>query len=163
MIFCSFERKFLDVRVLSDHPNCGTNVLKPPQMNKCTNLYLILTYWGRVLIPLILTIYGGIGPLYSKLMNKVSQKKAEDKRVQTICQITNHLPAMFKFYSCLGQNCAYIEENLNYLVTLTLCDLLILQIIMELLWPIGFYIWYVIFLFGIKFAIILKINTSRCF
>ena len=28
MIFDSFERKFLDIRVLSNHPNCGTNVFK---------------------------------------------------------------------------------------------------------------------------------------
>ena len=101
-VYAPFERTFFDVRVT--HPNCETNVYKSPdQVYKEHEKAKKDLYEQRILesekgsfTPLIFTTSGGMGPLCTVLVKRISRRIAEEKK-EAIAQVTNHIRTRLRF------------------------------------------------------------------
>ncbi len=101
-VYAPFERTFFDVRVT--HPNCETNVYKSlSQVYQEHEKEKKASYEQRILdtekgsfTPLIFTTSGGMGPLCTVLVKRVSRKIAEDKN-EAIGHVTNHIRTRLRF------------------------------------------------------------------
>ena len=101
-VYAPFEKTFFDVRVT--HPNCNSNVYKSPQQiyneqeKAKKDLYeqrIIQSEKGSF-TPLIFTTSGGMGPLCSVFVKRLSRRIADDKK-EAIGQVTNHIRTKLRF------------------------------------------------------------------
>ena len=101
-VYAPFEKTFMDVRVT--HPNCDTNAFKPlTQIYQEHEKAKKDMYEERVresekgsFIPLVFTTSGGMGPLCSVLVKRLSEKIAESHS-EALSQVTNHIRTRLRF------------------------------------------------------------------
>ncbi len=101
-VFAPFERTFFDIRVT--HPNCDTNAFKT--LNKVYKEHETAkkaAYEERVLqaekgsfVPLVFTTSGGMGPLCSGFVNRISELIALDRN-ESVSEVKGHIRTRLRF------------------------------------------------------------------
>ena len=101
-LYAPFERTFFDIRVT--HPNCDTNTFKTlDKIYKDHEKEKKDLYEERVLqsekgsfVPLVFTTSGGMGPLCTVFVDRVSEMIADHKK-EAKSQVKNHIRTRFRF------------------------------------------------------------------
>ena len=101
-LYAPFERTFFDIRVT--HPNCDTNTFKTlDKIYKDYEKEKKDLYEERVLqsekgsfVPLVFTTSGGMGPLCTVFVDRVSEMIADHKK-EAKSQVKNHIRTRFRF------------------------------------------------------------------
>ncbi len=101
-VFAPFERTFFDIRVT--HPNCDTNAFKTlSKIYEEHERSKKVAYEERVLqsekgsfIPLVFTTSGGMGPLCSGFVNRLSEHIAQDRN-EALHEVKGHIRTRLRF------------------------------------------------------------------
>lgn len=100
--YAPFERTFFDVRIT--HPNCDSNAFKPlkkiyedhEKEKKTVYEERVIHSEKRSFVPLVFTTSGGMSPLCSGFINRLSELIAQDKNEATH-QVKSHIRTRLRF------------------------------------------------------------------